>query len=175
MDAILGDSVASPTVWLITVAICAVIFIIDLVVIARRPHEPSMKEVSIQLSFFVGAAIIFGIVLWMFAEPHHLSPEPGPEFFQGWLLEYSLSIDNLFVFIIIMNSFAVPKQLQQTALMIGIVMALVMRAIFIVLGAAAINQFAWVFYIFGAFWSSPRSNWPRRGPRTRTSTRRTGW
>ena len=87
----------------------------------------------------------------MFAEPHALSPNPGPEFFAGWLTEYSLSIDNLFIFIIIMAKFAVPRQLQQTALMIGIVLALIMRAIFIVVGAAAINNFSWVFYLFGLF------------------------
>ncbi|MCX4194480.1 TerC family protein, partial [Methylobacterium organophilum] len=69
----------------------------------------------------------------------------------GWLVEYSLSIDNLFIFIIIMAKFAVPKELQQFALMVGIVMALVMRAIFIAVGATAINNFSWVFYLFGLF------------------------
>ena len=73
------------------------------------------------------------------------------EFYAGWLVEYSLSIDNLFIFIIIMSKFAVPRELQQYTLMIGIVMALVMRAIFIAVGAAAIEQFSWVFYLFGAF------------------------
>ncbi|MGN0064113.1 MAG: TerC family protein [Nocardioides sp.] len=147
----MGDSVASPTVWIITIAVTVIFFFVDLFVIARRPHEPSMAEVSRHLAFFVGSAIVFGVVLWIFAHPHELSPNPGPEFFAGWLTEYSLSIDNLFIFIIIMNSFAVPRQYQQTALMIGIVLALVMRAIFIVVGAAAINQFSWVFYIFGLF------------------------
>ena len=110
-----------------------------------------MAEVSRHLAFFVGAAVVFGVCLWVFAHPHDLSPNPGPEFFAGWLTEYSLSIDNLFIFIIIMNSFAVPRQYQQTALMIGIVLALIMRALFIFVGAAAINEFSWVFYIFGAF------------------------
>lgn len=147
----MGDSVASPAVWIITIALTAVVFFVDLVVIARRPHEPTMAEVSRHLAVFVGAAVLFGVCLWIFAHPHELSPHPGPEFFAGWLTEYSLSIDNLFIFIIIMNSFAVPRQYQQTALMIGIVLALIMRGIFIVVGAAAINQFAWVFYLFGAF------------------------
>jgi len=151
VNAILGDSVASPTVWIITIVVTVGVLLVDLLVIARRPHEPSMAEVSRHLAFFVGMAVVFGICLWLFAHPHELSPNPGPEFFAGWLTEYSLSIDNLFIFIIIMNSFAVPRQYQQTALMIGIVLALIMRAIFIVVGAAAINQFSWVFYLFGLF------------------------
>jgi tellurite resistance protein TerC len=151
MNAIMGDSVASPLVWAITVVVTVGVLLVDLFVIGRRPHEPSMGEVSRHLAFFIGLAVIFGAVLWIFAEPHELSPSPGPEFFAGWLTEYSLSIDNLFIFIIIMANFAVPRQYQQTALMIGIVLALIMRAIFIVVGAAAINEFSWVFYIFGAF------------------------
>jgi tellurite resistance protein TerC len=151
LNAILGDSVASPLIWLITLVVTVGVLLVDLLIIARRPHEPSMAEVSRHLAFFIGLAVVFGVALWVFAEPHELSPNPGPEFFAGWLTEYSLSIDNLFIFIIIMSSFAVPRQLQQTALMIGIVLALVMRAIFIVVGAAAINEFSWVFYIFGLF------------------------
>jgi tellurite resistance protein TerC len=147
----MGDSVASPTVWLITIVVTVGVLLVDLVIIGRRPHEPSMAEVSRHLAFFIGLALAFGVVLWLFAEPHDLSPHPGPEFFAGWLTEYSLSVDNLFIFLIIMNKFAVPRQYQQTALMIGIVLALLMRAVFIVVGAAAINEFSWVFYIFGAF------------------------
>ena len=151
MNSLLGDSVASPTIWLVTIVVTVGVLLVDLLIIARRPHEPSMKEVSAHLAFFVSMAIIFGLVLWFFAEPHDLSPAPGPEFFAGWLTEYSLSIDNLFIFILIMTKFSVPREYQQTALMIGIVLALIMRAIFIVVGAAAINNFSWVFYIFGAF------------------------
>ncbi len=151
MNAIMGDSVASPTVWIITIVVTLGLLLVDLLIIARRPHEPTMAEVSRHLAFFIGLAVVFGVVLWLFAHPHELSPNPGPEFFAGWLTEYSLSIDNLFIFIIIMNSFAVPRKYQQTALMIGIVLALIMRAIFIVIGAAAINEFSWVFYIFGLF------------------------
>ncbi|WP_235738522.1 TerC family protein [Nocardioides alcanivorans] len=147
----MGDSVASPLVWAITIVVLVAVLAVDLLVIARRPHEPTMREVSRHLAVFVGMAIIFGVVLWMFAEPHDLSPKPGPEFFAGWLTEYSLSVDNLFIFIILMTKFGVPRQYQQTALMIGIVLALVMRAAFIIVGAAAINQFSWVFYIFGLF------------------------
>jgi tellurite resistance protein TerC len=147
----MGDSVASPTVWILTIAVTMGVLLVDLLIIARRPHEPTMAEVSRHLAFFIGLAVVFGLVLWLFAQPHELSPHPGPEFFAGWLTEYSLSVDNLFIFLIIMNKFAVPRQYQQTALMIGIVLALLMRAIFIVVGAAAINEFSWVFYIFGAF------------------------
>jgi tellurite resistance protein TerC len=151
VSSMLGGSVASPTIWLVTVVVTVGVLLVDLLIIARRPHEPSMKEVSLHLAFFVSLAIMFGIALWIFAEPHELSKAPGPEFFAGWLTEYSLSVDNLFIFIIIMTKFSVPRQLQQTALMVGIVLALIMRAVFILVGAAAINQFSWVFYIFGAF------------------------
>ncbi len=151
MDSLLGDSVASPLIWVVTVVVTVGVLLVDLLIIGRRPHEPSMKEVSRHLAFFVSLAILFGLTLWIFAEPHALSPDPGPEFFAGWLTEYSLSVDNLFIFLIIMSKFQVPRQYQQTALMIGIVLALIMRAIFILVGAAAINEFSWVFYIFGLF------------------------
>jgi tellurite resistance protein TerC len=151
VEHLLGDSVASPAVWVATIVVTVGVLLVDLLIIGRRPHEPSMSEVSRHLAFFVSLAIVFGLALWIFAEPHALSPDPGPEFFAGWLTEYSLSVDNLFIFLIIMSKFSVPRQYQQTALMIGIVLALIMRAIFIVIGAAAINQFSWVFYIFGAF------------------------
>ncbi|MCF6378931.1 TerC family protein [Nocardioides KLBMP 9356] len=133
-------------VWIATGIVTVAIFTFDLVIVGRRPHEPSMKECAIYLSIYVGLAIIFGIGVWLTWDHQH-----GLEFFSGWLVEYSLSIDNLFIFIIIMAKFAVPKELQQYALMIGIVMALVMRAIFIAVGAAAINNFSWVFYLFGLF------------------------
>ena len=133
-------------VWWTTIVVTMTILIIDVVVIGRRPHEPSMKEVSAYLSVYIGLAVLFGIGVWVFAGHQY-----GTEFFAGWLTEYSLSVDNLFIFIIIMAKFAVPKEYQQTALMVGIVMALVMRGLFIAVGAAAINQFSWVFYLFGAF------------------------
>jgi tellurite resistance protein TerC len=151
MSSIIGDSIASPTVWIVTLVVTVGLLLVDIVVIARRPHEPTMAEVGRHLAFFIGLAVLFGLGLWFFAEPTPLSQDPGPEFFAGWLTEYSLSVDNLFIFIIIMSKFAVPKKYQQTALMIGIVLALVMRFFFIVVGAAAINQFSWIFYIFGAF------------------------
>ncbi|MFT4008849.1 MAG: TerC family protein [Nocardioidaceae bacterium] len=132
--------------WVVTLAITLAVLVFDVFVIARRPREPSRAEVSIALSVYIGLAILFGIGVWVFAGHQY-----GTEFFAGWLTEYSLSIDNLFIFIIIMSRLAVPRELQQSALMVGIVLALVFRAIFIAIGATAIEQFSWVFYIFGAF------------------------
>jgi tellurite resistance protein TerC len=133
-------------VWWTTIIVTVAVLIFDVVIIGRRPHEPSTKEVSISLTVYVGLAVLFGIGVWLFAGSQY-----GTEFFAGWLTEYSLSVDNLFIFIIIMAKFGVPRQYQQEALMIGIVLALVMRAIFIAVGAAAINEFSWIFYLFGLF------------------------
>jgi tellurite resistance protein TerC len=136
----------TPLVWWLTIGITSAVLLVDILVIGRRPHEPSRKEVSIALVVFVGLAVLFGAGIWIFA-----GHEYGTEFFAGWLTEYSLSVDNLFIFLIIMNKFAVPKKLQQSALLVGIVLALIMRGVFIAVGAAAINNFSWVFYIFGVF------------------------
>jgi tellurite resistance protein TerC len=133
-------------VWCATVIVTVSVIIVDVVVIGRRPHQPSMKEVGTALAVYAGSAVAFGIGVWVFA-----GGEFGGEFFAGWLTEYSLSVDNLFIFIIIMSKFAVPRQYQQSALMVGIVLALVMRGIFIAVGAAAIASFSWIFYLFGAF------------------------
>jgi tellurite resistance protein TerC len=133
-------------VWWSTVAITIGILVFDVFVVGRRPHEPSRREVSLALSIYISLAVLFGIGVWVFAGHQY-----GTEFFAGWLTEYSLSVDNLFIFIIIMSRFSVPRQYQQQALLIGIVLALVFRGIFIALGAAAIEQFSWVFYLFGAF------------------------
>ena len=118
----------------------------DLAIVARRPHEPSVRESALWVSFYVALALVFGVVLLLVS-----GGEFAGEFYAGWLTEYSLSIDNLFVFVIIMARFQVPRKLQQEALMVGIIIALVLRGIFILLGAAVIERFTWVFYIFGAF------------------------
>lgn len=133
-------------VWVVTLAVTSAFLLVDILVIARRPHVPSMGEAGRHLAFFIGTAVAFGIGVWVLAGHRY-----GAEFFAGWLTEYSLSVDNLFVFIIIMAKFGVPERLQQSALMVGIVIALVLRGIFIAVGAALINQFAWIFYLFGAF------------------------
>lgn len=112
----------------------------------RKAHEPSVKEAGAWTAFFVSLAIIFGLgMAWVWTWEHAI------QFYAGYITEYSLSIDNLFVFVIIMSSFAVPRAYQQKVLLIGIVIALIMRLIFILIGAAAIAAFSWVFYIFGLF------------------------
>jgi tellurite resistance protein TerC len=135
-----------PWVWWVTIGVAAAVLAFDVVWIARNPHRPSNRETGIALAGYIGAAIVFGLGMWYFA-----GAQLAGEYFAGWLTEYSLSVDNLFIFIIIMAKFGVPRQFQQEALMIGIVLALIMRAIFIAVGAAAINEFSWIFYIFGAF------------------------
>jgi tellurite resistance protein TerC len=133
-------------VWAPTLVLYAGLFLLDLVVVGRRPHIPSTAECLRWLGLYIGIAVAFGAALWAFAGHEH-----GVEFFAGWVTEYSLSVDNLFVFILIMARFYVPRDLQQSALMWGIVIALVLRAVFIALGAAVIARYSWVFYIFGAF------------------------
>jgi tellurite resistance protein TerC len=133
-------------VWWVTIAATIAIFVIDIAIVGRRPHEPSRREVTIALSIYIGMAVLFGIGVWFTSGSQY-----GTEFFAGWLTEYSLSVDNLFIFIIIMSRLGVPRQYQQEALLIGIVLALIFRGIFIAVGAAAINNFSWVFYVFGAF------------------------
>lgn len=132
--------------WGITLAVTIGILLFDVLVIGRRPHEPSRRETGTALTIYVGLAIAFGIWTWVFHGQQY-----GVEFFAGWLTEYSLSVDNLFIFLIIMASFKVPRIYQQQALLVGIILALIFRGIFIALGAVAINQFSWVFYLFGAF------------------------
>ena len=134
------------TVAILLFAVTIAVLLFDIFVIARRPHEPTFRECAIALSVYVGLAVAFGVWVWF----SHGS-QYGVEFFAGWLTEYSLSIDNLFIFLIIMASFNVPKKYQQEALLVGIILALIFRGIFIALGAVAIEEFSWVFYIFGAF------------------------
>ncbi len=135
-----------PWVWVTTVVVTSAVLLFDVVVVGRRPHEPSLRECARALAFFVGAAVLFGIGITVTSGGDY-----GAQFFAGWLTEYSLSVDNLFVFIIIMAKLSVPRQYQQTALLVGIVIALVLRGIFIAVGAAAISAFSWVFYLFGFF------------------------
>ena len=132
--------------WLASVALLVGLLLVDVFVVGRRPHEPSLRECAIAISFFVGLAIVFGLGVLVFSGGRYAG-----EFYAGWLTEYSLSIDNLFVFVIIMGKFSVPRKYQQTALLVGIMLALLMRGIFIALGAAAIQNFSWIFYLFGAF------------------------
>ena len=134
--------------WFEVASLTAVLVILaaDLVIVGRRPHVPSMKESALWVAFYVGLAIAFGAVVAIVG-----GGAPAGEFYAGWLTEYSLSIDNLFVFVIIMSRFAVPRQQQQRVLMVGIIIALVLRAMFILAGAAIIERFTAIFYLFGAF------------------------
>jgi tellurite resistance protein TerC len=118
----------------------------DLLLVIRRPHVPSLRECAVWVGFYVGLALVFAVLMLVIGDAEHAS-----QFVAGWLTEYSLSIDNLFVFVIIMARFSVPAKLQQEVLMIGIVIALVLRGVFIVLGAQLIQNFSWIFYLFGAF------------------------
>ncbi|OBJ41194.1 tellurium resistance protein TerC [Mycolicibacterium mucogenicum] len=132
--------------WSITLGVTIAVLLFDVVVIGRRPHEPTTRETAGYLALYIGLAVAFGIWVWQFHGGQY-----GVEYFAGWLTEYSLSIDNLFIFLIIMASFKVPRILQQEVLLIGIILALIFRGIFIALGAVAISKFSWIFYLFGAF------------------------
>jgi len=134
-------------VWEITIAVLIAVLVFDLALaIIRRNKETTMKEAGIWTAFYVGAAIIFGysLVEWSDSQARN-------EFFAGWITEYSLSVDNLFIFILILARFQIDKKKQQLVLLAGIAMALVLRGIFIALGSAAITRYSWVFYIFGIF------------------------
>ncbi|WP_374947193.1 TerC family protein [Agreia sp.] len=129
-----------------SLVILTLILVVDLLLVLKRPHIPSAKESTLWVVFYIGLALVFSLLMLLFADGEHAG-----QFLAGWLTEYSLSIDNLFVFIIIMARFNVPKKLQQEALMVGILIALVLRGVFILLGAQLIENFSWIFYIFGAF------------------------
>ncbi|MFF0027845.1 TerC family protein [Streptomyces avermitilis] len=135
----------SVTLWVLTIAGLAALIAVDFFV-GRKPHDVSIKEAGIWTIVWIILAGLFGLGLLVFS-----GGQPAGEFFAGFITEKSLSVDNLFVFVLIMAKFAVPSQYQQRVLLIGVLIALVLRAIFIAAGAAIISSFAWVFYIFGAF------------------------
>ncbi|MEJ5867801.1 TerC family protein [Pseudokineococcus sp. 5B2Z-1] len=133
-------------VWAITVAGIVAMIAYDFVVHVRTPHSPSIKEAAVWSAAYIGIAVLFGLGVLVVSGSTF-----GGEYFAGYITEKSLSVDNLFVFVLIMSSFAVPREYQQKVLLIGIALALVFRTIFIALGTAVIANFAWIFYIFGAF------------------------
>jgi len=133
------------TVWLITVGAIIGFILLDLFTVSAKPHEVKFKEAASWSIFYIALAIIFGIWIW-----NQFGNQSGTEFFAAYLVEKSLSVDNLFVFAIILTQFAVPSIYQQRVLLIGVVLALVLRAIFIAVGAAALAAFAFTFVIFGA-------------------------
>ncbi|MFJ3030257.1 TerC family protein [Curtobacterium sp. NPDC087080] len=122
------------------------ILLVDLLIVARRPHVPSLRESGAWVGVYVGLALVFAVLTLVFA-----GGDAAGQFVAGWLTEYSLSIDNLFVFVIIMARFSVPKAIQQEVLMLGIIIALVLRGVFILVGAQLIEDFTWIFYLFGAW------------------------
>jgi tellurite resistance protein TerC len=132
-------------VWALTIAAIVGMLIFDFVGHVRTPHAPSLRESALWSAVYVGIAVVFGLLILGF-----YGAEFGGEYFAGYITEKSLSIDNLFVFVLIMASFGVPRELQQKVLLFGITFALALRTVFIVVGAAAIENFSWVFYLFGA-------------------------
>lgn len=134
----------SPLIWAITVAVILALLAFDYFFHIRKAHVPSLREAAIWSSIYVGLALIFGVVVLVFG-----GIDMGAEYFAGYITEKALSVDNLFVFLIIIASFRVPREDQQKVLLFGIVFSLIARTAFIFVGAALINQFAWVFYLFG--------------------------
>ncbi|MGW0249405.1 TerC family protein [Nocardia goodfellowii] len=132
--------------WAITVLVILGLFVFDFYAHVRTPHEPTFRESAFWSSVYIGIALLFGgLVAWRWGGTY------AGEYYAGFVTEKALSVDNLFIFLIIMSTFAVPRMYQQKVLLIGIVLALVMRGVFIAVGAAAISAWSWVFYLFGAF------------------------
>lgn len=136
----------SPLVWGLTIAAIGALLAFDFFFHVRQAHIPTLREAAVWSAIYVGIAIVFGLGVLYFSGSTY-----GGEYFAGYVTEKALSVDNLFVFLIIMASFKVPREDQQKVLLFGIVFALFARTAFILVGAAAINAFAWVFYLFGFF------------------------
>ena len=139
-----ADPIGTPLLWGATIAGVLLLFALDFV-ITRRPHEVSMKEAAGWSAFYIALPLAFGVWLW-----NSFGGQKGLEYYTGYLVEKSLSVDNLFVFMLLLAAFAVPKELQQRVLLIGVAGALVLRGVFIALGAALISSFSWTFLLFGA-------------------------
>jgi tellurite resistance protein TerC len=137
------DSIGTPALWAATIGAVVLLLVVDFIA-TRRPHEVSMKEAIAWSAFYVALPLAFGVFIWT----QH-GGERGVEYYTGYLVEKSLSVDNLFVFMLLLAAFAVPAALQQRVLLYGIIGALVLRGIFIALGAAALSAFDWVFLVFG--------------------------
>jgi tellurite resistance protein TerC len=131
--------------WLITVGAILVLVVMDFLTVSRKPHEVSFKEAAIWSIFYIAVAVAFGVFIWVWQ-----GSDLGTQYFAAYLVEKSLSVDNLFVFVIILAQFAVPSIYHQRVLLVGVVLALVLRAIFIAIGAAALAAFSFTFVIFGA-------------------------
>ena len=132
--------------WIVLAGIILTMIVVDIVGHVRTPHEPTLKEATWWSVAYIAIALLFGGIVWAVWGPQY-----GQEYLGGYITEKALSIDNLFVFVIILSSFRVPRKDQQEVLLAGIVIALILRLIFILAGAALIENFSWVFYIFGAW------------------------
>ncbi|MEW2354568.1 TerC/Alx family metal homeostasis membrane protein [Spirillospora sp. NPDC029432] len=130
--------------WAALIGLIVVLFTVDLLVAVRRPHAVGLAEATLWSVFYIAVAVGFGLVLWAVA-----GGQAGTEYFAGWVVEKSLSVDNLFIFSIIFARFAVPAEYRQKILLYGIAFALGLRAVFIAIGAAAINLFSFTFLLFG--------------------------
>ena len=135
----------SNLVWAVTIGAIAALILVDLFTVSSKPHDVMFKEATLWSIFYIGIAIIFGMWVWS-----SYGSQFGTEYFAAYLVEKSLSVDNLFVFVIILTQFAVPSIYHQRVLLIGVILALVLRAIFIAIGAAALAAFSFTFVIFGA-------------------------
>ncbi|MCH6472020.1 TerC family protein [Sinomonas terrae] len=135
----------SPLVWTITILVILALLAFDYFFHIRKAHAPTLREAALWSAAYVGAAVLFGVVVLVLG-----GTEMGGQYFAGFITEKALSVDNLFVFLVILASFRVPREDQQKVLLFGIVFALIARTVFIFLGVALINSFAWIFYVFGA-------------------------
>jgi tellurite resistance protein TerC len=134
----------SPTAWIVSLVLIAGLLVFDYVFHVRKAHTPTLRESATWSALYVGVAVLFGIVVWVLG-----GTAMGTEYFAGYITEKALSVDNLFVFLIIMTSFRVPRADQQKVLLFGVVFSIFARTGFIFVGATLINRFAWVFYLFG--------------------------
>ena len=135
----------SLSMWLVTIGAILVLVVMDFLTVSRKPHEVAFKEAALWSIFYIAMAVAFGVFIWTWQ-----GSDFGTQYFAAYLVEKSLSVDNLFVFVIILGQFAVPSIYHQRVLLFGVVLALILRAIFIAIGAAALAAFSFTFVIFGA-------------------------
>ena len=134
----------TPLVWEATIVLILGLLAFDYFFHVRKAHAPGLREAAVWSALYIGIALLFGVAVWVWG-----GADMGAEYFAGYITEKALSVDNVFVFLVIMSSFQVPRESQQKVLLFGITFALIARTVFILLGAALIDRFAWVFYLFG--------------------------
>src|SRR5699024_5726737 len=135
----------SPLIWILTIVLVLGLLAFDYVFHVRKAHIPTIREAAVWSAIYVGIALVFGLAVLIFG-----GTTMGTEYFAGYVTETALSVDNLFVFLIIMGAFAVPREDQQKVLLFGITFAIIARSGMIAIGAVAIEHLSWVFYLFGA-------------------------